>query len=266
MNISEMHVWFRQYAQQMGMQNTRAILPEQIDLLINTSIADTINQVIARNVSLTNDRVITDNSKIDQINALSTLHKVIDVNCAVTNNSIFQKGEETSINRIYANIENFVKPKFDYLYLLDVSIAYEINKEDKNIITNYFPIRLVDDSYLEDAINDEILKPQLRSPIGVIYDNNIDIYLQLVRTNNTLINKINPYKIKVKYIAKPAIVQYASDIGGYNIDCNLPEHMHVNILKHAVDLYRITISGALNAERQSEQAQQPQQREYQPRQ
>mgnify|MGYP006955536998 CR=1 FL=1 len=29
-----MHVMFRQYAQQMGMQNVRAILPEQIDLLI----------------------------------------------------------------------------------------------------------------------------------------------------------------------------------------------------------------------------------------
>ena len=32
MTIAEMHVWFRQYAQQMGMQNVRAILPEQIDL------------------------------------------------------------------------------------------------------------------------------------------------------------------------------------------------------------------------------------------
>ena len=49
MNISEMHVWFRQYAQQMGMQNVRAILPEQIDLLINTSILDTVNQVIKEN-------------------------------------------------------------------------------------------------------------------------------------------------------------------------------------------------------------------------
>ena len=37
MTIAEMHVWFRQYAQQMGMQNVRAILPEQIDLLINNS-------------------------------------------------------------------------------------------------------------------------------------------------------------------------------------------------------------------------------------
>lgn len=47
-----MHRMFRQYAQQMGMQNTRAILPEQIDLLINNSISDTINQVITQTLVL----------------------------------------------------------------------------------------------------------------------------------------------------------------------------------------------------------------------
>ena len=67
---------FRQYAQQMGMQNVRAILPEQIDLLLNTSIMDIVNQTIKENIGVTNDRVITDNSKIGQINALRTLYKV----------------------------------------------------------------------------------------------------------------------------------------------------------------------------------------------
>ena len=59
-----MHIMFRQYAQQMGMQNVRAILPEQIDLLLNTSIMDIVNQTIKENIGVTNDRVITDNSKI----------------------------------------------------------------------------------------------------------------------------------------------------------------------------------------------------------
>ena len=64
MDLPEMHVWFRQYAQQMGMQNVRAILPEQIDVVINTSISDYVNEIIRTNIGLTNDRVITDNSKI----------------------------------------------------------------------------------------------------------------------------------------------------------------------------------------------------------
>ena len=79
MNIAEMHVYFRQYAQQMGMQNVRAILPEQIDLLINTSISDTVNQLIQQNIGITNDRVITDNSKIGQINAFRTLYSVAEL-------------------------------------------------------------------------------------------------------------------------------------------------------------------------------------------
>ena len=82
MTIAEMHVWFRQYAQQMGMQNVRAILPEQIDNLINTSTKDTIDEVVNRNVGTTNDRVITDNAKLANINALRTLFrvKIVDVN------------------------------------------------------------------------------------------------------------------------------------------------------------------------------------------
>ena len=72
MDLNEMHVWFRQYAQQMGMQNVRAILPEQIDTLINTSIKDTIDEVVRANVGTTNDRVITDNAKLASVNALRT--------------------------------------------------------------------------------------------------------------------------------------------------------------------------------------------------
>ena len=46
MNIADMHIMFRQLAQQMGMQNVRAILPEQIDLLLNTAIIDVVNEII----------------------------------------------------------------------------------------------------------------------------------------------------------------------------------------------------------------------------
>lgn len=76
MTTAEMHQMFRNYAQQMGMQNVRAILPSQIDLLLNNSISDTVNQVIAQNIGTTSDRVITDNSKLNQVNALKSLYKV----------------------------------------------------------------------------------------------------------------------------------------------------------------------------------------------
>ena len=46
MNIGEMHVMFRELAQQMGMQTTRAILPEDIDICLNIAIKDTVKELI----------------------------------------------------------------------------------------------------------------------------------------------------------------------------------------------------------------------------
>lgn len=269
MTIAEMHVWFRQYAQQMGMQNVRAILPEQIDLLINTSITDTVNQVITQNIGVTNDRVITDNSKIGQINALRSLYKVKKVQAipgsgSSSTTSPFVKGEETNILRMYADIKNFdnggsgTDGKFDYLYLVDLSINYsDLNSSSGSptIVTNYFPVRLIDDAYLADTLNDSILSPRLRTPVAVIYNDQLDIYIDKL-TSGKLPENLNPYKLRVSYIAKPAKVAYKSDLGGTDVDCDLPEYMHIDILKHAVDLYRIAISGALSASQQAEQNQQ----------
>ena len=256
MTIAEMHVWFRQYAQQMGMQNVRAILPEQIDLLINTSITDTINQIITQNIGVTNDRVITDNSKIGQINALRSLYKVIEVIADPDNgDEPFSEGNIDTIYNIVANfgdIDGEPGQPFDYLYLVDLSINY---KTSTNKITNYFPVRLIDDAFLADTLNDFILKPRVRTPIAVIYNNKIQLYINDI-VNTGLPQNLTPNVLRISYIGKPAKVAYLSDVGGTNVDCDLPEYMHVDILKHAVDLYRISISGALSGAQSQQQAQQ----------
>lgn len=257
MNIAEMHVWFRQFAQQMGMQNVRAILPEQIDLLINSSITDTVNQIITQNIGITNDRIITDNSKIGQINALRSLYKVIEVDATVQSTGSpgkpFAKGSESHIERIYGKLDNFDDSgSFKYLYLVDLSM----NFKHGSTVTNYFPVRLIDDIYLADTLNDFVLRPRLRTPIAVIYNDQLDIYIDELDSQGALPLGLTPNKLRFSYISKPAEVRYAADLGGTNIDCNLPPHMHVDILKHAVDLYRIAVSGALNASQSQDQAQQ----------
>lgn len=256
MTITEMHVWFRQYAQQMGMQNVRAILPEQIDLLINTSITDTINQIITQNIGVTNDRVITDNSKIGQINALRSLYKVCEVIADPDNgDEPFVKGNIDTIYNITANITDIDETPgkaLDYLYLVDLSINY---KTQTNKITNYFPVRLIDDAFLADTLNDFILKPRVRTPIAVIYNGTIHLYINDI-INDNLPQNLTPNNLRISYIGKPAKVAYLADVGGTNIDCDLPEYMHVDILKHAVDLYRISVSGALSTAQSSAQTQQ----------
>lgn len=284
MDISEMHQMFRQYAQQMGMQNVRAILPEQIDLLINNSISDTINQVITQNIGVTNDRVISDASKLNQVNALKSLYKVwkgsiADVTIKGKEKTSyiisFQlpldcfKLKETGEN-IYTNEEQYVEIKgeqrvtknysiISFLYVVDLSINY--NKT--NFVTNVFPVRIVDDQFVADVVNDFVLAPKMRSPVASIHDNLIELYIDKADTKPEngqafTFNGVSINELRLSYIAKPAVVRFAEDINGTNVDCDLPEYMHVDIVKHAVGLYQSIKSGSLAA---AQQAQQNQQRE-----
>lgn len=284
MDISEMHQMFRQYAQQMGMQNVRAILPEQIDLLINNSISDTINQVITQNIGITNDRVISDASKLNQVNALKSLYKVWKGSIA----DVTIKGKEKtsyiisfqlpldcfklkeSGENVYTNEEQYVEIKgeqrvtknysiINFLYVVDLSINY--NKT--NFVTNIFPVRIVDDQFVADVVNDFVLAPKMRSPVASIHDNLIELYIDKADAKPEngqafTFNGVSINELRLSYIAKPAVVRFAEDINGTNVDCDLPEYMHVDIVKHAVVLYQIAKSGSLAA---AQQAQQNQQRE-----
>ena len=273
MTIEEMHVWFRQNAQQMGLQNVRAILPEQIDLLLNTSIYDTVNQIIQQNIGITNDRVITDNSKIGQINALRTLYKVTEVAIALPKGINLGKddtlpftGVNSPIYRYTGNIAGFnlnatTKP-FTYLYLVDFAIDYgkpkaNVAEVGDEFTSNLYPVRLIDDAYLADSLNDFILRPRLRSPLAVIYNGKMDLYIdKSTDGNGTFTEGLQARNLRVSYIAKPAIVKYAADIGGTNVDCDLPEYLHNDICKHAIDLYRTSMTGSLYTNQQAAQNQQ----------
>ena len=133
MTTPEMHVMFRQYAQQMGMQNVRAILPEQIDLLLNTSIMDITNQVIKENIGITNDRVITDNSKIGQINALRSLYHVHYIEMSPVPSQLEEKrtfsfsAADRNTGRMTTDFQrvsdNNLLP--EYMFLVDFSLNYK---------------------------------------------------------------------------------------------------------------------------------------------
>ena len=261
MTISEMHVWFRQYAQQMGMQNVRAILPEQIDLVINTSISDIVNKTVQENINLTNDRIITDNSKIGQINALRTLYDIntIPFGSATTGNPIIIPNENYN-NKGLCECHDFdtFMENSKVLHIVDMSVSY-INKD--NEILGLFPVRIIDDIYLADVLNDFVLKPRVRTPISVFHNGTFDIYFGVPfegeGSDYGLVVapglKVLPNQLKLSYIRKPAKVAYLEDVQGQNVDCDLPESMHVDILKHAVDLYNITIRGNLySAQQQNE--------------
>lgn len=268
MDISEMHQMFRQYAQQMGMQNVRAILPEQIDLLINNSISDTVNQVITQNIGITNDRVISDASKLNQVNALKSLYKVwkgsiADVTIKGKEKTSYIISFQLPLNNFkttgtYTDDENS-STAISFLYVVDLSINYK--KSD--FVTNVFPVRIVDDQFVADVVNDFVLAPTMRSPVASIHDNLVELYIDKAdaKPENSqpfTFKGVSINELRFSYIAKPAVVRFAEDVDGTNVNCDLPEYMHVDIVKHAVELYQIAKSGSLAA---AQQAQQNQQRE-----
>lgn len=268
MDISEMHQMFRQYAQQMGIQNVRAILPEQIDLLINNSISDTINQVITQNIGITNDRVISDASKLNQVNALKSLYKVWKGSIA----DVTVKGNEKTnyIISFQLPLNNFKttgsytddgnsSTAISFLYMVDLSINYK--KSD--FVSNVFPVRIIDDQFVADVVNDFVLAPTMRSPVASIHDNLVELYIDKADAKPEdrkpfTFKGVSINELRLSYIAKPAFVKFAEDVDGTNVNCDLPEYMHVDIVKHAVELYQLAKSGNLAA---AQQAQQNQQRE-----
>lgn len=268
MDIPEMHKMFRQYAQQMGMQNVRGILPEQIDLLINNSISDTINQVITQNIGITNDRVISDASKLNQVNALKSLYKVWKGSIA----DVTIKGKEKTSYIISFQLplsnfkttgsytdDNNSSTAISFLYVVDLSINYK--KTD--FVTNIFPVRIVDDQFVADVVNDFVLAPTMRSPVASIHDSLIELYIDRADAKPEngqafTFKGVSINELRLSYIAKPAVVKFAEDVDGTNVNCDLPEYMHVDIVKHAVELYQLAKSGSLAA---AQQAQQNQQRE-----
>ena len=326
MDIAEMHVNFRQYAQQMGMQNVRAILPEQIDILINQSIMDTVNQLIRENIGITNDRVVTDNSKIGQINAFRTLYDVKEVNISFTdqflktttvittktiggesttsiNTEIVNVGGEHSeetdrttapgyiiktiidyttltplftyntqdrlqglIKHVNSNNDEYDPVFGKYMFLVDISINYHAESDD-NIITAWYPVRIIDSAYLADTLNDFVLKNRFRSPIACVYKNDtLELYIDKFAVgatpkvevkSGTSTVQLTPNKLRIDLVKYPAVVKFVEDISeGTSVDCDLPESMHGDIVKHAVDLYRVAVNGSLHASQEAEQAQQ----------
>ena len=301
-----MHTWFRQYAQQMGMQNVRAILPEQIDVCINTAIDDAVNQLIRENIGITQDRTVTDNSKIGQVNALRTLYKVVEV--PIANGNVFEfSAAHRRVGKLVS--KNNLLPKFLYEYLHDnnltgdLNIGNEANEDFVNPVrfyvdfsisykcatsgfiatsdginmnvnwgangsdnefagdeTTWFPVRLIDDIYLADSLQDFVLKNRLRSPILTIYNNStFELYTDVFKKNGSeyiMRHNLIPFMFRVTFVKKPNRVEFNEDVNDNSIDCDLPEYMHVDILKHAVDLYRAAVAGSvMSAEGQQRAAQ-----------
>lgn len=214
MTIGEMHVMFRQLAQQMGMQTIRAILPSEIDACINIAINDVIKKLIAENLgSAGNEQVTIYNARVGQINGLSTLSKRLSLTAPIKSNQ--------------RNCYTTYVPLDTVMYITAVEIGYEETN-------SFYDARVTQAELLGRTLEDYCNAPTYKSPVVVFLGqvDRVDVEVYSSSTGNGLI----PTKANAVIISKPAVVMY-NDVEEDGVNCDMPDYMHIDIVKAAAEIY-----------------------------
>lgn len=281
MTIREMHILFRQLAQQMGMQTVRNITSEQVDVLLNSSIKDVLSEVVKNNVTKSADGVTQDNYKMGPINSLSSLYRrqridmIPDTPTSSIDNRIFMYiNDQGYDHKMTTNFYRYVPSSStqiatinDYFYIVGFNLSYTKNshgfdgRQDSISAVNYVKpsgasqevryanVDIIDEHKIYDVLNDNLLKPTIKHPCIVMYSNEngkqFDLYMgNFVRNNNLyrLQFEYLPYILTMSYIAIPSTVHRALNAQDTDVDSDMPIHLHEIIVKHAVDLFIKTLS------------------------
>ena len=239
MTIGEMHVMFRELAQQMGMQTTRAILPENIDICLNIAIKDTVKELIAENIGYVNpnDKISRHDNAISSINGLRTLMKKgnVDIkrkpidNVLKPETDVIKPGNGTPKTPFAFSITNN-----DVMLYLGFKVTY-----DSNLL---YDCRIIEQENLGSTVQDFSNRPTKDAPICTIIKSNDDFVLELI---NGLNNGTLPSSIQYLYIANPAEVYYDEE-NSNNTDCDLPNYLHKDIVEKAVSVYLQSVGAIRN--------------------
>lgn len=217
MHIEEMHVTFRELAQQMGMQTVRAILSEDIDICLNTAIIELVNELIAVNVGQLpyNDKIARHNAAIAPINGLRTLYRKANIN----DTEIL--GEGTEITPYSLNINSLGI----MLYL-----GFKVSYDGRSL----YDCRIIESEDLGQTLRDFCNRATKDAPICTIVGDKEKITVDIITGTK---NMVKPKLIQYLYIAEPAKVYYDIENIESNVNCDLPDYLHIDVVKRAVNVY-----------------------------
>lgn len=216
MNIEQMHIVFREYAQQMGMQTVRGILDEDIDICLNTSIINKTRSIIASNTATgVNDKLSLSNADISSLNGLRTLFRQEAIDVSST-------GEVSELNPVTIDITNE-----NVMLYTGFAITYsKINK--------LYQCRIVEPDYLGKTLRDNLLRASKYEPIVTVVIKNSNLTAHIYNG----VNKFPaPAKFIYNYIHMPAEVSLAK-----NISCDLPDYLHEEIVANAVNIWGASVT------------------------
>lgn len=239
MDMKDMHVLFRTLGQQKGLQQVRAILPNEIDAYLNAAIIEKCRSIIQSNVApMFQDKISQQQTNVSPINALRTLIKTIELD----NGSFHPEYNEISYSTKY--IDEFTPMMITSIY---TRYSYE---DDKHVFdptkTRKYKCRLLENDKFNNALYDYCSAPSKDAPIVMIRDIYRDTVFVLC-TNDTEIPILG-----VNYIKNPRVVRYGeynvndfrpdeSQVGWNDNDCShpcdLPDHLHSEIVEIAVNKF-----------------------------
>lgn len=232
MNIGEMHVTFRELAQQMGMQTVRAILMEDIDICLNAAIIEKARNVIVENVGHVpyNDKVARQNASISPVNALRTLYTAGTVN----GGDII--GDGTEVDPYKINIDS------DGIMLYT---GFQVSYNGKTI----YDCRIIEAEDLGQTLRDFCNRAAKDAPIVTIFGDESGINVDIYTGRN---NIVKPQLVKYLYIKEPAKVKFDEDREEDWVNCDLPPYLHMEIVMRAVQIYLASVGATSNgADKQS---------------
>lgn len=245
MNIREMHVMFREMAQQMGMQTTRAILSEDIDIILNSVIIDKVREVLIQGVQsgVYPDKVIRQNATIAPINAIRTLYcKANILESSITTEAEKDLANEINPWQITCNSNSFSINNHKVMLYTGFKVSYNLK--------DLYDCRIIENEDLGQTLRDFCNRATPDAPIvTVLGDTNsitVDIYTGTTKDSWTNISKfLKPRVVQVLYIREPAKVNL--DIVNDNrdnnsdVDCDLPPYLHSELVERAVSKYLVAI-------------------------
>lgn len=212
MTIEEMHVMFREVAQQMGLQTVRAIFSENIDICLNNAIIAKTRNLLAENIG----NIPTNKAKqigVSPLNSLRTLYKEGTIDASNIS------GEGTEINPFKFNIDTS-----NIMVITSFRLYYD---------TKLYDCRIIENEELSKTLRDFCNRASKTYPIVTAFGAENEIDVQLYNGED----KIKPMQIQYSYIKFPNTVVYDEEYGDNNVNCDLPIYLHYDIVNDAVKYY-----------------------------
>lgn len=225
MDIYEMHVLFRTLGQQQGLELIRGILPESIDTFINDSIVQNVRVAVLGNVQPAKDVRTPQYTKISHISQISTLY------CT----------EESSISAIEEGSEVQLVLTETPLCITNFVLKYKDNKK--------VDCRLIESERLYQTLNDYLNRASRDYPIISLVNGNSDKSFEINLFTGD--NNKDVEELITSYIKMPKKVYFDEENNNNSISCDLPEHLHYQIVETAVELWFQSLG--LTSERQTQQ-------------